>query len=200
MPRILITEPDLDPQKVRIPLDHQETTIGRGADNNIILQTGSASTKHCVIKRVDGGFILEDLGSTNGIKHDNTRCQVIDLTDGITVQIGDIDMEFSLYEDEAEALSAEKFESHEQVKLPPVTPPPPSPPKPQPEPTHEKVPAAKEVQASHESMDEQKKGPNVLAMLIIALIAFAIGYGIRHFKETQSTPEPAPSAESVEKN
>ena len=85
MPRITISEPGKTPQPYRLKTDRQLTKIGRGSDNDIILTAGSASTYHCEMKRVDGGFILDDNDSTNGIKLDETRFSTIDLLDGISI-------------------------------------------------------------------------------------------------------------------
>tara|TARA_B110000879_G_scaffold48569_1_gene68499 strand:+ start:40560 stop:41240 length:681 start_codon:yes stop_codon:yes gene_type:complete len=119
MPRIIITEPGKTPQPYRLKTDRIITKIGRGEDNDIIITTGSASTYHCKMKRIEGGFILADNNSTNGIKHGNTQYSVIDLADGITVQIGDdINMEFTLSEDEKDILAHEDFEPQQKASFP----------------------------------------------------------------------------------
>lgn len=119
MPRIIITEPDKTPQPYRLKLNRIVTKIGRAQDNDIILSDGSSSSHHCKIKRVEGGFILADSGSTNGIKHEDCKYSIIDLKDGETVQIGDhIDLEFTLSEEEIEELATEDFESHQRVNFP----------------------------------------------------------------------------------
>lgn len=119
MPRIIITEPDTAPQPYRLEIDRIVTKIGRAQDNDVILSDGSSSSYHCKIKRVEGGFILADSDSTNGIKFKGTRYTVIDLKDGQIVQIGDhIDLEFTLTEEEIAQLSTEDFESHEKTSFP----------------------------------------------------------------------------------
>jgi len=119
MPKITITEPDKTPQPYRLKLDRSVTKIGRAQDNDVIISDGSASSRHCEIKRVEGGFILADSGSTNGIKYRDIKYSVIDLTDGLTIQIGDhIDLEFTLSEEEIAELSTENFESHQTASFP----------------------------------------------------------------------------------
>lgn len=119
MPRITITEPGRSPQPYRLKLDRESTTIGRGSDNDIKIEAGSASTHHCVMKRVSGGFTLEDLNSTNGIKVDDTRYSIIDLEDDMTVKFGDdVEFHFSLSEEELDELSEEDFTPHEKVQFP----------------------------------------------------------------------------------
>lgn len=119
MPRITISEPGRTPQPYRLKTDRKLTKIGRGSDNDIILETGSASTYHCEMHRVEGGFILKDKDSTNGILLDDTRFQVIDLVDGLTVFIGDdIEYSFELSEEELEHLEEEDFEPHQKAAFP----------------------------------------------------------------------------------
>lgn len=121
MPRLIISEPGKSPQPYRLNLVREFTKIGRGADNDIQTSAGSTSTHHCVMKRVAGGFILEDLQSTNGIKHEGARFTIIDLSDGITVHLGDdVTLNFTLSDEEKEELATEKFHSHQQMSLPPM--------------------------------------------------------------------------------
>jgi len=119
MPRIIISEPGKTPQPYRLKTDRIVTKIGRGSDNDVIITTGSASTYHCKMKRIEGGFVLADNNSTNGIKHEDTQYSVIDLEDGMTVQIGDdINMEFTLSEKEKETLAQEDFEPQQKASFP----------------------------------------------------------------------------------
>lgn len=119
MPRIIISEPGKTPQPYRLKTDRIVTKIGRSIDNDVVITTGSASTYHCKMKRVEGGFTLVDNNSTNGIKHKDTRYSIIDLVDGMTVQIGDdIDMEFTLTDEEKEILAGEDFEPQQKLSFP----------------------------------------------------------------------------------
>lgn len=119
MPRIIISEPGKTPQPYRLKTDRIVTKIGRASDNDIIITAGSASTYHCKMKRVEGGFILADNNSTNGIKHDDTQYGIIDLVNGMTVKIGDdIDMEFNLSDEEVAILSQEDFEPQQKASFP----------------------------------------------------------------------------------
>lgn len=108
MPRVLITVADRNPQPYRFQLDRQKVNLGRGSDNDIVIEDGSASVKHAVMERIDGGYQLRDLGSTNGIKLDGERKEIIPLRHGLTVKIGDVSFDFTLTEEEREALAREK--------------------------------------------------------------------------------------------
>ncbi|MGB2265235.1 MAG: FHA domain-containing protein [Akkermansiaceae bacterium] len=116
MPRIVITEPGKPGQPYRFDLKHKLTSIGRRSDSDIVLKCPSISGQHCTMERVKGGFILRDQDSTNGIKLDGKRMQIIDLEDGMKLSLGDATMEFQLSEDESSTLSKEDFTPHQKQK------------------------------------------------------------------------------------
>ena len=115
MPRVLITVADLTPQPYRFQLDRQKVNLGRGSDNDIVIEDGSASVRHAVMERIDGGYQLRDLGSTNGIKLDGEKMEIIPLLHGRTVKIGDVSFDFTLTEEEREALAREKPEQESAI-------------------------------------------------------------------------------------
>jgi pSer/pThr/pTyr-binding forkhead associated (FHA) protein len=108
MPRVTITIPDKKPQPYRFQLDRKVTRLGRGSENDIVIDCASVSVHHAEMERVEGGFQLRDIGSTNGIKIEGERREVIPLRDGLTLKIGDVAFDFQLSEEELDALSREK--------------------------------------------------------------------------------------------
>jgi pSer/pThr/pTyr-binding forkhead associated (FHA) protein len=108
MPRVTITIADRNPQPYRFQLDRMKVNMGRGSDNDIVIDDGSASVRHAVMERIDGGYQLRDLGSTNGIKLDGEKHEIIPLRHGLSVKIGDVAFDFTLTEEEREALAREK--------------------------------------------------------------------------------------------
>ena len=58
-----------------VPLDADVTTIGSVAGNTVLLADTGVSRKHVGIKRLDGGYELADLGSTNGTYVDGKRIE-----------------------------------------------------------------------------------------------------------------------------
>ncbi len=55
----------LDTQHVRVDVDNPKVTFGRAADNDIVLESDSASRSHASIELTRGRFMLSDV-STNG--------------------------------------------------------------------------------------------------------------------------------------
>jgi hypothetical protein len=48
------------------PLDKNEIFIGRDINNDIVISDAEISRKHCSLTLKGGGYVAEDLGSTNG--------------------------------------------------------------------------------------------------------------------------------------
>lgn len=183
MPRVTISEPGKTPQPYRFKLERESIHIGRGSENDIIIECGSCSTQHCVMKRVDGGYILKDMGSTNGIKQDDTLMSIIDLYDGMEVFIGDVPLKFRLSDEEIETLTEEEFTTHQKKKLPPVD-------------EHQEDgeddhdrPTTSSRRASHSHHSEHESGKineslKTLIILILMILAIALGMTLRHYKQT----------------
>ncbi|MDP9373771.1 MAG: FHA domain-containing protein, partial [Chloroflexota bacterium] len=51
----------------RYDLDTVQLTVGRGADNDMVLNDPMVSRYHAVVKRQGGGFAIIDLGSANPV-------------------------------------------------------------------------------------------------------------------------------------
>ena len=117
MPKVTIFVQDKIPQPYRFKLEREIINIGRGSDNDIVIDCTSISTHHSVMQRVEGGYILRDKNSTNGIKQEDTLMEVIDLYHGMEVQVGDTPLTFQLTEKEIEQLSTEDYTPHQQKKL-----------------------------------------------------------------------------------
>lgn len=64
-------------------------TIGRAADNDLVLDDTFASQHHAKILATGDGFVLQDLDSTNGTLLDGVRVQeLVPLRDGAEIGIG----------------------------------------------------------------------------------------------------------------
>ena len=117
MPRVKIAVPDRTPQPYRFNLDHKIVKIGRAPDCDIIIDEPSVSGHHATMKRVSGGYILQDEGSTNGITLDDKPMEIIDLRNGDDVKVGDAAFDYELSDDEQDQLDLEDFKSLERKKI-----------------------------------------------------------------------------------
>lgn len=120
MPRVVITVPGKNSQPYRFSLDRKIVRIGRAADSDIIVDCPSVSSHHCEMRRVEGGYLLQDLDSTNGIKAEGTPMEILDLNNDTEVLIGDADLDFELTDDERADLKGEAHKPHAKPKLPPL--------------------------------------------------------------------------------
>ncbi len=125
MPRVTITVAEQTPQPYRFSLERKVVNIGRGADNDIIVDCPSVSGKHAEMHRVEGGYELRDCDSTNGIKLNGNSARLIALKNGQDVLLGDVDFDFQLKDDElailgSEAAMAEPTVSPDVEPLPPM--------------------------------------------------------------------------------
>ncbi len=181
MPRVIITVQDKNPQPYRFQLDRKVVSLGRGSENDIVIDSGSVSGKHAEMHRVEGGYELADLGSTNGIKYDGTRKQVVALRSGMSLRLGDVSFDFTLAEEELEMLGREKPANESPIlKEQEVFTPEPSP----------KDSPSEKPKAQQRSSAQPVESPAagigmILLFLILAASAFYAGLDIRHRKETK---------------
>lgn len=170
MPRVTITVPERNAQPYRFQLDRQVVTLGRGSENDIAIDSGSVSVNHAEMHRIEGGYELRDVGSTNGIKLDGERYDVIPLRTGAAVTIGDVAFDFVLTDEENETLSHER-----RASLPPISR--------DDTPVISGKPTPKRVTYVQTKPEGSGFGAMVL-FLILAALAFFGGLFIRHQKET----------------
>ena len=72
------------------PLEEDEVIIGRGEENSIVLNIAEISRKHSVLTRVEEGYIIKDLDSTNGTFVDKKKVgDKYLLKPGDTIMLGD---------------------------------------------------------------------------------------------------------------
>lgn len=178
MPRVIITVPEKTAQPYRFKLEREIVSIGRGSDNDIVIDSGSVSGKHAEMRRVDGGYELVDLGSTNGIKYDESRQDKISLRSGMSAKLGDVTFDFTLSEEELVALGHEESPDESPASKEP-----------------EKVAPAKKERKKTESKPAPRKQTGfllamvgelgmILLFLFLAGGAFVVGLVVRHQKDT----------------
>ncbi|HHU14153.1 MAG: FHA domain-containing protein [Kiritimatiellae bacterium] len=68
------------------------TRIGRREGNDWVVQDGSISGTHCEIEKSDDGFLIRDLGSTNGTKVNNVTIKEKALSRNDIILLGEVPM------------------------------------------------------------------------------------------------------------
>jgi pSer/pThr/pTyr-binding forkhead associated (FHA) protein len=77
-----------------VPLEDDAVSIGRHADNTVVLDSQRASRHHARIEQTAAGFMLHDLGSDNGTFVGGQRVTRRKLEDGDTIHIGGVRLLF----------------------------------------------------------------------------------------------------------
>jgi hypothetical protein len=82
------------PTGERVPLGEHILTIGRLPESNIVLADPNASRNHAEIRPRGNGYVVVDLGSTNGTKVNGARVAEKELDDGDLIMFGNTQMRF----------------------------------------------------------------------------------------------------------
>lgn len=170
MPRVTITVPEKNAQPYRFQLDREVVSLGRGSENDIAIDSGSVSVHHAEMRRIEGGYELADVGSTNGIKLDGVRHETIPLRSGVTVHIGDVAFDFLLSDEENATLALER-----PAKLPPLVD------------GSEMAELPKPERKAATSAEPRSVGSpfaSIVMFLILAALAFFTGLAVRYQKDT----------------
>jgi pSer/pThr/pTyr-binding forkhead associated (FHA) protein len=78
------------------PFSEDRITIGRRADNHLVLEDDNVSRHHLAIERRDEAYFVCDLGSANGVFLNDSRADVARLNDGDRLRIGSYQATISL--------------------------------------------------------------------------------------------------------
>jgi len=106
------------------PFVGEQATIGRSADNQIVINDAEVSRRHArIIARQDNDgthYLIEDLGSTNGTFVNGLRCnQLTPLSDGDSVELGD-SIQLLFVREQVESLEVDESE-FDTADLPPIS-------------------------------------------------------------------------------
>ena len=71
-----------------------EILIGRRADSDVVLLNEHVSRHHAKLMRTSEGYVLVDLGSTNGTFVNDNRIRTQLLKHGDKVSVGDVDLHY----------------------------------------------------------------------------------------------------------
>lgn len=76
------------------PVQGKDVLIGRGSNCEVRLNDPSVSRHHAKVAKIDTGYFIKDLQSTNGVTLNGHRVRKHMLKDGDSVQIGNNELRF----------------------------------------------------------------------------------------------------------
>ncbi len=92
----------------RVLLERDVFRIGKHPDNDLVLSDETVSRRHCEIVRDHGGFLLRDLGSTNGTLLDGAEVREAYLRSGAVVTVGKVELQVKPFAERIELLPSER--------------------------------------------------------------------------------------------
>jgi transcriptional regulator with GAF, ATPase, and Fis domain len=94
--------------------------IGKSTDNDLVLSDTTVSREHCEIVRDDKGYLLRDLGSTNGTLLDGAEIREGYLRPGVVITAGRIELQVRTYAERIELSPSERESFGELVGADPA--------------------------------------------------------------------------------
>jgi hypothetical protein len=88
---------------IHVLADGTDLTLGRAPENDCVLMHDSVSRRHARLRNEGTRWIVEDLGSKNGVRVDGNRVREAELAPNQWLAIGDVFCEFERIEAEAVA-------------------------------------------------------------------------------------------------
>jgi transcriptional regulator with GAF, ATPase, and Fis domain len=82
--------------------------IGKADDNDLCLKDDTVSRNHCQLLRDSRGFLVRDLGSTNGTFLDGTKIREAYLGSGTVVSVGKVELRFIPFEERVQVLPSDR--------------------------------------------------------------------------------------------
>ncbi len=89
--------------------------IGKSPDNDLVLVDPTVSRDHCEIVRDEKGFLLRDLGSTNGTLLDGAEIREGYLRPGVVISVGRVEIKVRPYSERIDVVPSERSSFGELV-------------------------------------------------------------------------------------
>ncbi|MBN2801505.1 MAG: FHA domain-containing protein [Deltaproteobacteria bacterium] len=92
-------------KKRSVDIANNTAVFGREQGNDVVLQVGNVSKKHCRIKMDNKKFFIEDLGSTNGTYINGRKITELSIVDpGDKIYVGEFIVELESTNDDADSI------------------------------------------------------------------------------------------------
>ena len=89
------------PEQINLVLS--AVSVGRGDNHDVVLKVDGVSRNHARIYPQDGTWVVQDLGSTNGVYINKTRIEQCELNPGDILTLGKVHYKFAVTEARAAA-------------------------------------------------------------------------------------------------
>jgi transcriptional regulator with GAF, ATPase, and Fis domain len=89
-------------------VDRECFRIGKSPDNDLVLADATVSRDHCEIVRDEKGYLLRDLGSTNGTMLDGAEVREGYLRAGVVIRVGRIELKVRPFAERIDVLPSER--------------------------------------------------------------------------------------------
>jgi len=96
-------------------IDQPVFRIGKSGDNDLVLADDTVSRLHCEILHDNRGFLVRDLGSTNGTLLDGREVKEAYLTPGSALTIGSIELKLRPFSERYEPMASDREQFGEAV-------------------------------------------------------------------------------------
>jgi pSer/pThr/pTyr-binding forkhead associated (FHA) protein len=176
------------------PLEGDEVIIGRGEDNGIVFNIAEVSRTHAVLSKSEEGYMIKDLGSTNGTFVDKKKVGgKYLLKPGDTIMLGDaIYLTYQADIDPEETLVAPRPENKPETESTMVTPKPSPAPVATAAPTAPKKAKAREEILSQDQVTEEKSSRTWLwagiGCVVVIFFLIVVGLIIFDYLNLYCTP------------
>lgn len=177
-------------------LEEEEITIGRGEENTIVLNIAEVSRSHTALTKVEEGYMIRDLGSTNGTFVDKKEIGgKYLLKPGDTVMLGDaVYMTYMAEPDPEETLVVPRQKEPDSQEVTAVTQKPDEAPKEAPPPaaaTPAETKTADEILSESQIPEEKKSNTWLWAgigCIVIIIFIIVVGAIVFDFLDLYCTP------------
>ncbi len=103
-----------DPTRgLEIDLSGKEQTVGRGEENTVPLNATGISKRHARFYFSNGGWRVQDMGSTNGVHVNDAKVEDAPLKPGDTIKIGKIPFQFVMVRPDIKGTVTKDGRKHE---------------------------------------------------------------------------------------
>ena len=102
---VLLSGPDRGRDQT---IDRELFRIGKSGDNDLVLSDETVSRHHCEILRETRGYLLRDLGSTNGTLLDGAEIREAYLKPGAIITVGKVELKVRPFAERIELLPSDK--------------------------------------------------------------------------------------------